>query len=44
MRFAQIQNDKAHWVFEADIKPKFASNIVLVDITDKPEYRRTGSI
>lgn len=36
MRFAQIQDNKAHWVFEANVKPEFAPNIVLVDITDKP--------
>lgn len=39
MKFAQIQNNRAHWVFEADAKPEFAPNIVLVDITDKPEVQ-----
>jgi len=33
MKFAQILYDKAHWIFEADQKPEFAPNIVLVDIT-----------
>lgn len=32
--FAQIQNNKAHWVFEAEEKPEFHESIVLVDITD----------
>lgn len=35
MRFAQILYNKAHWIFEADEKPEFAPNIVLVDITGK---------
>lgn len=39
MRFAQIQDNKAHWVFEAETKPVFAPYIVLVDITDKPEVQ-----
>ncbi|MFJ8458416.1 hypothetical protein ACIQ57_04710 [Lysinibacillus xylanilyticus] len=33
MKFAQILYDKAHWIFEADKKPEFAPDIVLVDIT-----------
>lgn len=33
MKFAQILYDKVHWIFEADKKPEFAPNIVLVDIT-----------
>lgn len=39
MRFAQIYANKAHWIFEADKNPEFAPNIVLVDITDKPEVQ-----
>ncbi len=39
MKFAQILYDRAHWVFEADEKPEFAPNIVLVDITSKPEVQ-----
>jgi hypothetical protein len=39
MKFAQILYDRAHWIFEADGKPEFAPNIVLVDITDKPEVQ-----
>lgn len=31
MRFAQILNGQAHWVFEAEQKPEFAPNIVLVE-------------
>ncbi|WP_339262783.1 hypothetical protein [Lysinibacillus sp. FSL K6-3209] len=33
MKFAQILYDRAHWIFEADEKPEFAPNIILVDIT-----------
>lgn len=39
MRFAQILYNKAHWIFEADEKPEFAPNIVLVDITSKPNVQ-----
>ena len=38
-RFAQIVSNKAHWIFEADKKPEFASNIVLVDITENPDVQ-----
>lgn len=38
-RFAQIEYGKAHWVFEAEEKPEFAPNIVLVDITNRPEIQ-----
>ena len=39
MRFAQILYDKAHWIFEADEKPEFAPNIILVDITGQDEIK-----
>lgn len=39
MRFAQILYNKAHWIFESEKKPKFAPNIILVDITDKPDVQ-----
>ncbi|MFJ7665317.1 hypothetical protein ACIQXW_23445 [Lysinibacillus sp. NPDC097162] len=39
MKFAQILYDKAHWIFEADEKPEFAPNIILVDITHKPTVK-----
>jgi hypothetical protein len=39
MKFAQILNNKAHWIFEADVKTDFAPNIVLVDITDNSEVQ-----
>jgi len=42
-RFAQIERNKAHWVFEAEEKPEFAPNIVLVDITDRPEIQEGWS-
>lgn len=35
-KFAQIQNNKVHWVFEAEVMPEFAPNIVLLDITGYP--------
>lgn len=36
-RYAQILWDKAHWIFEADEVPEFAPDIVIVEITNKPE-------
>ena len=39
MRFAQIYNNKAHWIFEAETMPEFAPDIVLVEITDNPEVQ-----
>lgn len=33
MKFVQILNNKAHWIFEVDKKPEFAPDIFLVDIT-----------
>ncbi|RIJ65543.1 hypothetical protein [Rummeliibacillus sp. POC4] len=39
MKFAQILYNKAHWIFEAEEKPAFAPNIILVDITDKPDVQ-----
>lgn len=32
-KFAQIQDNKAHWIFEADEHPEFHPDILLVDIT-----------
>lgn len=34
MRYAQIFNGTAHWIFDAPTMPEFASNIVLVDVTN----------
>ncbi|WP_039044185.1 hypothetical protein [Sporosarcina sp. ZBG7A] len=39
MRYAQILHNKVHWIFESEEKPQFAPNIVLVDITDKPDVQ-----
>lgn len=39
MKFAQILYDKAHWIFEADEKPTFAPNIILVDITGRDDIQ-----
>ena len=38
-RFAQILHDRAHWIFDAGEKPEYATSIVLVDITDKPDVQ-----
>lgn len=38
-RFVQLYENKAWWIFEAEEAPEFASNIVLMDITDKPEVQ-----
>ncbi|MGH4122634.1 MAG: hypothetical protein ACREV6_06860 [Clostridium sp.] len=32
-KFAQLVDGRAHWIFEAEAKPEFAPNIVLVEIT-----------
>lgn len=39
MRFAQIQNNRIHWVFEADEMPAFDESIVILDITDYPQVQ-----
>lgn len=39
MRFAQIQNNKIHWIFEAEEMPEFADNIAILDITDYPQVQ-----
>lgn len=33
-KFAQIFNSKVHWIFESEEKPKFATNIILIEITN----------
>lgn len=33
-RFAQIESNKAYWIFEAEEMPEFAPNIILKDITN----------
>lgn len=33
-RWAQIQHDRAHWVFEAEAPPLAHSSILFVDVTD----------
>lgn len=38
-RYAQILWGKAHWIFEAETVPEFAPDIVIIDITDKPEIQ-----
>lgn len=39
MRFAQIQGNRVHWVFEADEMPEFDESIVILDITDYPQVQ-----
>ncbi len=34
MKICPIYDNKAHWIFEADIMPEFASNIIIKDITN----------
>ncbi|ATW27953.1 hypothetical protein [Candidatus Formimonas warabiya] len=36
-KFAQIIDNKAYWIFDAEEAPTFAPNIVLLDITEKGE-------
>lgn len=38
-KFAQIINSKIHWIFEADEKPEFAPDIVLVDLTGREDIQ-----
>jgi hypothetical protein len=38
-RYAQILNSKVHWIFEANDIPEYASDILIVDITTKPEVQ-----
>ncbi|WP_342557584.1 hypothetical protein [Lysinibacillus sp. FSL P4-0201] len=38
-RYAQVLWDQAHWIFEADEKPEFAPNIILVDITGRDDIQ-----
>ena len=37
MKFAQIVDDKVHWIFESEEKPVFAPYIILIDITDRED-------
>lgn len=37
--YAQILYGKAHWIFEAEEMPDYGPDIVLVEITDKPEVK-----
>lgn len=32
-RFAQIEGNRVHWVFESEERPEFAPNIILVEVT-----------
>lgn len=33
-KFAQILNDRAHWIFESEEKPDFHESFICIDITD----------
>lgn len=37
MRFAQVLNNKVHWIFESEEEPQFAPNIILVEITGRQD-------
>ncbi|PKM75012.1 MAG: hypothetical protein CVU92_03505 [Firmicutes bacterium HGW-Firmicutes-17] len=39
MKYVQILNNRAHWIFEAQVKPDFAKDIILVDITGKDQIK-----
>lgn len=39
MRFAQILNNKAHWIFEEETKPDFSPEIFIIDITGKNDIQ-----
>jgi len=39
MKFAQVLYNKAYWIFEAEEKPDFAPDIVLVDITGRDDIQ-----
>jgi len=41
-KFAQILYGKAHWIFEAEVKPEFSPDIVLVEITDLATQPQEG--
>lgn len=43
-KFTQILDNKAHWVFEAEEKPEFAPNIVLIEITNLDKQPQEGWI
>lgn len=38
-KFAQIVDNKVNWIFEAEEKPQFAPNIILIDITDRIDIK-----
>jgi len=42
MKFAQIQGNKVHYIFEADEQPQFASNILIIDITNEDPQPQEG--
>lgn len=38
-KFAQILNDKVHYVFESENKPEVSNEIILIDITGKNKIK-----
>lgn len=38
-KFAQIVENKVHWIFEAEEKPEFAPYIQLVEITGRDDVK-----
>ena len=39
MRYAQIQDDRVHWIFESDEPPDFAPYIIIVSLEDHDEVQ-----
>lgn len=38
-RYTQIVDNKAYWIFDTEVEPVFAPNIVLVDITGRDDIK-----
>lgn len=43
MKFAQICDNRVHWIFEAEEKPVFAPYVVLIDITGRDDIQEGWS-
>lgn len=39
MKIAQIADSRVHYIFEADVMPNFAPNIILKDITGRDDIK-----
>ncbi|MGY3186434.1 hypothetical protein [Lysinibacillus sp. TE18511] len=38
-RYAQIQENKVFYIYEVEERPPFPDDVLLVDVTDKPEVK-----